>query len=50
MMAIVPPIRRRFGDENREKIPLTYPSEFVFYETEAFEYLGVLGSYFKILG
>ena len=27
-MIVVPPIRKRIGDGPREKVPLTYPSEF----------------------
>ena len=30
MMVTVPPIRRYFGDYDREKIPLTYPSGLYF--------------------
>ncbi len=30
-LAVVPPIRHRLGDPDREKIPLTYPSKFITY-------------------
>ena len=31
LVVVVPPIRRRFGDVQREAIPLTYPSESVLF-------------------
>ena len=45
-MIVVPPLRKRIGDGPREKVPLTYPSEFT--QFFGFFSLGGLGRGWRV--